>query len=176
MKNTKAILLLITLTAFLLACESPILNHADANDLRKTSNFDPNSDSRLTSTCPLSFAKSKLCASLEWLSPPSLDEEKPGRVRVRFWSAETGSPSGPYVNVDSQTSGLKVGVKVWMPDMGHGSAPVKVGASKDSQGGAITGVYESQEIYFSMGGHWEVFVQLKQGTAVVEQTKLDVNL
>lgn len=168
MKSIKSASLILTLLAgSLLACNLPILKHADADDL--TSN-------PLSGNCPLSFPKSKLCGSLEWLTPPSLDEEKPGSARLRFWNSETSTASGPYVNPDTAAPGTKVNVKLWMPDMGHGSAPVKIGTSKDAQGNAVTGVFDTQEVYFSMSGHWEIFIQLKQGASVTEQAKLDVTL
>lgn len=180
MKNMKSAFTLTLLTSFLFACNSPILKHASAEDQKKISGVTATpgaeNEPRLAAACPLSFPKAKLCANLEWLSPPSLDEEKPGRLRLRFWNSETGAASGPYVNPDSSLSGAKVAVKLWMPDMGHGSSPVKIGVSKDAQGNAITGVFDTQEVYFSMGGHWEVFIQLKQGNTVAEQSKIDVEL
>lgn len=165
--------ILSSLVGLSLACNSPLFKHANAEDQKKitgvNSGPEVSADPRLAATCPLSFPKAKLCASLEWLSPPSLDEEKPGRLRLRFWNSETGTASGPYVNPDSVLSGAKVAVKLWMPDMGHGSSPVKVGSSD-------TGIFDTQDVYFSMGGHWEVFIQLKQGPTVAEQTKVNVTL
>lgn len=53
-------------------------------------------------------------------------------------------------------------VFIWMPDMGHGSSPVKV--DRLSQG-----VYRISNVYFLMGGRWDIHIQLKQGEQLVEE-------
>ena len=119
--------------------------------------------------CPLAFPTYGLCASFTWDKPAT--EEETGEGTVRFWSATEGSSSGPFVNPP-----LTVGVKLWMASMGHGSTPVKVTPATESSGAEITGVFKAREIYFSMPGDWEVWVQLKTGKQVNEQAKFDIKI
>lgn len=51
-------------------------------------------------------------------------------------------------------------VELWMPDMGHGSAPTQVTRTIDANGNAVTGSYLVRNLYFIMGGAWEVRIAL----------------
>lgn len=146
-----------------MGCESPLFHHAVA----KTS---PEENGRETaSQCQFHFPKHNLCASFTFVQPPTLEDTS--EAVIRFWDSEKGTEAGPYVN-----PGFTVGVKLWMASMGHGSSPVKVKPSLDSTGVPITGVYAATEIFFVMGGDWELWVQLKDGKNTVEQAKIDMNL
>lgn len=147
-----------------MSCNSPLLNHADANDHRNRDNGQFSDES-----CPLAFPAAKLCASITFASQPV--EREDNEAVVRFWSMEAGSASGPYVSPTSD-----VGVELWMPSMGHGSAKVKVNPARDSGNAVIPGVFDAMPIYFVMGGDWEVWVQLKQGKKVIERAKIDLML
>ncbi|MBI3554828.1 MAG: FixH family protein, partial [Deltaproteobacteria bacterium] len=63
-----------------------------------------------------------------------------------------------------------VGVKLWMPAMGHGSSPVNVAHAVDQGGANVPGVFKATNVYFVMPGDWDVHVQLKNGSKVVEET------
>jgi YtkA-like len=78
--------------------------------------------------------------------------------------------------VTHQTIALNDQVKVvlWMPSMGHGSAPTKVKPALDSQGNVIPGIFKVTNVYFVMGGAWEVRVILTDNQGVVETQKFDV--
>lgn len=127
---------------------------ADADELK----FQSKSPS---GECPLFYPRADLCASITWDVAPT--NEIDGELTLRFWSASEGTPSGPYVQ-PSQTPF----VKLWMPDMGHGSSPVKLALEGDA--------YKAVDVHFVMGGNWEVWVQLKNASTVVEQAKIDVSL
>ena len=49
-------------------------------------------------------------------------------------------------------------VKLWMPEHGHGSTPVQLGATED-------GCRIAKKVNFSMPGSWEVRVELTDGDA-----------
>lgn len=53
-----------------------------------------------------------------------------------------------------------VGVVLWMPDMGHGSAPTQISRVIDANGNIVPGRYLVRNIYFVMGGAWDVQVIL----------------
>lgn len=117
-------------------------------------------------SCPLSLPNQGFCASLTWDRQPTEDEG--GIFTLRFWKSADGSESGPYVSPP-----FTVAVKLWMASMGHGSSPVRVAQTKDQGGVEIPGVYTASDVYFSMPGEWEIWVQLKQNKQVIEQAKLD---
>lgn len=54
----------------------------------------------------------------------------------------------------------QVDVVLWMPSMGHGSAPTQVERSLDADGNVLPGVFNVRNVYFIMGGEWEVRVTL----------------
>lgn len=53
-----------------------------------------------------------------------------------------------------------VQVVLWMPSMGHGSAHTKVEPAFDVNGQRIQGAYNVRNVYFVMGGDWEIQVHL----------------
>lgn len=60
-------------------------------------------------------------------------------------------------------------VFLWMPDMGHGSAPVKVEFLSP-------GLYRVSEASFFMAGLWEVHIQIKQDETILDQGVYEVSL
>lgn len=147
-----------------LACNSPLFEHANAGDLGAG-----DEKSRHTSSCPLSFPQHGLCAELAWDQTPN-DQDAAG-FRLTFWKADEATESGPYTTpIDT------VAVKLWMPAHGHGSAPVTLVQERDAGGQAIPGVFTGSNVYFVMPGTWQVKVQLKQGSTLIEEANLDVQI
>ncbi len=178
MKNLSLLVLSLSLSWLLAGClNSPLLNHADADQVRTPAPAQKQQDKNgqgeesavPAATCAFVFTAPDLCASLEWKTQPT-DEQK-GAFVLRFWDSRSGTEHGPYV-----TPGYNVAVKLWMPDMGHGSSPVKVAQAVDASGAAIPGVFNASDVYFVMGGHWEIWVQLKQDKQVISQAKIGYDL
>lgn len=143
--------------------ESPLLHHATASESESSETLAP-------AACPLAFPAAGLCASLEWARQPI--ESESGTFILRFWRAGEGDAiSGPFVDPNGRPF-----VKLWMPSMGHGSSPVQVAQVKDAQNAPVPGVFEATQVYFVMPGRWEIWVQLKQGSQILEQAKLDVEI
>jgi hypothetical protein len=55
-----------------------------------------------------------------------------------------------------------------MPDMGHGSSPVKL--TKQA-----VGQYLVENVFFSMRGDWQIRFQLRNAQAVTEEQVADVS-
>ncbi|MCC7441254.1 MAG: hypothetical protein IT285_06465 [Bdellovibrionales bacterium] len=144
--------------------ESPLLNHADAGAL-------PPAPVAAPQGCAFRLQRLDLCASLTWVKQPTNDEA--GAFTFRFWSAVDGTEHGPYVDPIAAAPGSSVKVKLWMPSMGHGSSPVKVNAAVDAAGLPVVGVFEATEVFFVMGGAWEIWVEIKRGNQVVDRAKID---
>jgi len=102
--------------------------------------------------CDLEFKQSKLCATLTWEKKPS--EEDPGSFVLEFHGQEEPTQFAEPVN--------SVAVVLWMPSMGHGGAPVSI----ERLG---MGQYRVSKVLFLMRGDWEIQVQLKKGSQILDQ-------
>ncbi len=142
---------------------SPLLNHRSPDrDRARTSSVEGDAPE----SCTLRFERLGMCAGLEWVRIPS--EEETGVFLLRFRRFE----NGVTVPADAP-SGLKVTVKLWMPDMGHGSSPVKVVRPEGASGTPEAGLYRAEDVHFVMPGAWEIRVILKNETgAPVDQSVL----
>jgi hypothetical protein len=108
----------------------------------------------------LTFADGALKAELSWLQGPRSPEAS--EMKIEWKSGVDGTriePPGP------------VKVSLFMPAMGHGSSPTSI-----AKLGQEAGVYRVSDIYFSMGGDWEVRVNLKYSNGREETKKIAVNV
>jgi hypothetical protein len=60
-------------------------------------------------------------------------------------------------------------VYIWMPDMGHGSFPIKVTRLSE-------GIFELSEIFFTMDGYWDIHFEFIINDEVVEAIKWGLTL
>ncbi len=67
-------------------------------------------------------------------------------------------------------------VVLWMPDMGHGSAPTQISRVVDSNGNVVPGRYAVRNIYFVMGGLWEVQVVITDKNGQKETRSFNIIL
>lgn len=153
----KALIIVSTVFLMVSGCgRIPIFNHLNADD-------QPVIVPTVESICLVKLAKANLCFGIEWVEKAT--EEKAGSFRIKFTDGTS-----------AKDPGRAVGVKLWMPSMGHGSSPVKVAQEKDGAGKFIAGSYLATDVYFIMGGEWEIWVQLKDGVQVYDQGKIDFKL
>jgi hypothetical protein len=111
-------------------------------------------------SCPLSFPNAGLCGQIQWVVGPTADEAS--SFKLTFWNKDTGSAAGPFTEPSAQ-----VGSYIRMTCCGSISFPT---VNKVSDGN-----YTVSKVRF-VPGSWEVFVQLKNGTAIEKQfipVKLD---
>ena len=144
------------------ACQSPLFAHVNAAD--RSSLIE-----RETQGCALRFQKAGLCASLEWITPPTSETE--GEARLRFWNPQQANENGPFTN-----PGPSVFVKLWMPSMGHGSSPVTTAPEKDASNAAIPGLFRATRVYFVMPGDWDFIVQIRDGRQVIDEAKIALEI
>jgi hypothetical protein len=99
-------------------------------------------------------------------------------------------PNAPVVNQESllvleakdakthQPTELNDNIEVvlWMPSMGHGSAPTQVERAVDANGDLLSGVFNVRNVYFIMGGDWEVRVTLTDAQGVQETKSFKLTL
>jgi len=149
---------------------SPLLHHANPADGTDAITNDSTNDSidHPASACEWSFPTLGLCAHHVWTKEP--DRENEGSFRLVFFK-----PDQPAVAVDPSALGATtVFVKLWMPEMGHGSQKVVTIPAKDAQGASLAGEYDATEVYFVMAGNWEIYVQLKDAAGnVIDSAKIN---
>ncbi|MGE3261930.1 MAG: hypothetical protein AB7K68_09140 [Bacteriovoracia bacterium] len=108
----------------------------------------------------LAFAEGKLHAHLSWLVEPNTKGE--AKMKLEWRDGSTHEIIEPA---------LPVSVSLWMPDMGHGSAPTQIQRMLDDRGSVIVGTYEVRNMYFMMPGNWEIRVKVKYPSET-EETKI----
>lgn len=67
-------------------------------------------------------------------------------------------------------------VELWMPSMGHGSAPTQLERALDVEGQVILGTYNVRNVYFIMPGLWQVFVKLTDADGATETQNFEVTI
>lgn len=112
---------------------------------------------------PMSFKKGTLLIYPSFEQAPTVGTESFLLLSVK--DAQTKLP----VEIQDQ-----VEVTLWMPSMGHGSAPTQVERVIDSNGDIVTGTFLVRNVYFIMPGYWEVQVSLSDDKGQSEMQKFDV--
>lgn len=97
----------------------------------------------------LSFKEGSLLVHAEMAVKPKVGAEN--IITLEFRNPETSQ------NVEITDF---VEVSLWMPNMGHGSAPTTVEKAIDEKGEAISGIYRASDVYFTMAGDWDVNIKL----------------
>lgn len=69
-----------------------------------------------------------------------------------------------------------VDVVLWMPSMGHGSAPTQVERAVDANGGTLAGAYKVRNVFFIMPGDWEIRVSLTDSLGLKETKSFEIIL
>ncbi len=100
----------------------------------------------------LVFAGGSIHAHLSWLQGPDAEGAE-SKMRLEWHDGSTHDLIEP---------GLPFSVKLWMPSMGHGSAPTKIQKLLDGRGEAVLGTYQVSNMYFTMPGQWEVRITVKR--------------
>lgn len=101
--------------------------------------------------------QSGACVQYFWETVPGEGTE--GSFYISITNPEAGS-LGPTLKAVEEN----VSVVLWMPSMGHGSAPVEVER-------VAPGLYHATRVLFIMPGDWEIRIQLKD-TAVGHENEV----
>lgn len=103
-----------------------------------------------------SFKTTNHSLILNWLSPINITDEGHALLIVK------------KNNVASDLPG-EFKIFLWMPTMGHGSSPIAIKKLG-------TGLYDLSRVYFTMDGLWQLRIQLKSGTTVLEEQTYEYTL
>ncbi|MCB0412076.1 MAG: hypothetical protein KDD22_06085 [Bdellovibrionales bacterium] len=133
-----------TLMAFLIlaSCARPKYLKTDVQDPSQK-------PTEIAALCHLKFSNSGLCLSWFWEGePPASGQVSSLIFKIYRLNAFDQTP----IEVSPEGS---LEVKLWMPDMGHGSTPVNVEELDE-------GTFRASKILFIMTGHWEIEFHHKQ--------------
>lgn len=111
----------------------------------------------------LTFMGGKVHAHVTWTQGPRVGEESV--MHVEWKDGATHTP----IDVPAFS------VSLFMPSMGHGSAPTQVQRVLGSDGKPLAGVYDVRNVYFLMGGDWDVNVVLAFPGGARETQKFNVH-
>lgn len=103
-------------------------------DYIKENNLGPQTDGKPTSQCPLLDAD-----QIQWIQGPFVNEES--QFQMTFLEKPTFTPQ----------------VELFMPEMGHGSAPVQIFAIDETH-------FVVRKVYFIMHGLWQLRIKNQHNT------------
>jgi hypothetical protein len=109
-----------------------------------------------------------LRADLNWEVQPQVRQDCV--FTFSLMQASTGSP------IDLAQEKMRLEIVLWMPSMGHGSAPVVIEPLLDGQGQSVPGAFRVRNVQFIMPGDWEVRVTLRHEDGRFETFALALTL
>lgn len=136
---------LLCFSASTVSCANP--NYSNET----TVNAQAQNNNNCNANCSLNFVRTNIQAQLSWNTKPVVEDESPFTLRF------------------SAPPGAAVSVRLFMPSMGHGSAPIKLQKVDEAN-------YNATNVYFTMAGNWELIVSLKQGNQLVDQAVVKIEL
>lgn len=108
--------------------------------------------------CTVRFNVSGHCLSWKWEKKPTASESG----TLVFKTYRPNLFDGTPVQVDAD-----VALILWMPSMGHGSAPTTVSRLD-------VGTYRADEVYFIMPGEWDLRFQIISENAVKDEAVVQI--
>ena len=109
----------------------------------------------------LTFNKSNYSFVITWQEGP---KKGGSRFTMKTWKNDLGTMNGPFQDLEKNLH-----IYLWMPGMGHGSAPVKITKIND-------GEYDVSNVQFIMGGKWDIRFQLKEGAQVLDEVIIPLTI
>lgn len=148
---------------------SPVLNHDEAEDTSRGRGHSQTAQQG----CQFDFEKLGFCASMDWIKKAT--NEVVGSFSFRFWKKAAGSSSGPYETPKTGGIDLHIEVELWMPSMGHPSAPVTVTQQTDNDGNLLDGQFLATNVFFIMPEDWEIRIKVKDDAGhELDRAKIDL--
>ncbi|PIK15022.1 hypothetical protein [Halobacteriovorax sp. JY17] len=150
----KILLIAFILLALTSCGKSPLFNHENEKDqITQGTNAVASS---------LSFKSLNLYLKINWLKGPYGDPSLENSFMIIVQDS-----NGELTDLPSQYAFYNWG---WMPSMGHGTAD-------DGYTERLSkGVYIQRELYFNMGGDWDLNIQLYEGSNLSDSTKVELSL
>lgn len=140
---SRKILLSIFFVLFFLGCTQP--KYVKSSEPQALSSGSSGNSQKDSNYCPFAFSELGVCLDYKWQSSPNKNEYNSFLFKVYRLNRADQSPI-PVDDLDHFQ------VVLWMPSMGHGSSPVAIEKLD-------TGTYRVSQVYFIMGGDWEIQIR-----------------
>jgi hypothetical protein len=144
----------ILILAFVVGCAEPKYVK-DSN-----TNNDGTNAQESKADCQVSFINSGLCLAWFWEKKPTSTEM--GSLIFKTYRLNSVDQTPIEVDLTSIPQ-----VVLWMPSMGHGSTPTQTARVDE-------GTYRATNVFFIMPGDWEIRFLLKNGTEVIDETRISL--
>lgn len=151
----KHFVLIAVFTVSITACARPIYEEKIV-----ANNGQSNAES--TAACDIKFKTSGNCVSWKWEKMPTSSIQ--GAFSFKIYRQNAYDNSAVLLDPDFMPS-----VVLWMPGMGHGSSPTSVKQLD-------VGTYMTENVFFVMPGQWQIKFQIKNGSAIVDEAIVDVEI
>lgn len=109
--------------------------------------------------CSVFFKNIETCGVIRWTNPPSTSEK--GQFVLELVNLTDA--------VKEELSEVELKAVLWMPSMGHGSAPTSVVDLGD-------GKYEVNDVHFIMSGDWEIRFALQNKKGILDEAVYSLEL
>lgn len=113
----------------------------------------------------LVFKEKTLHIHVKFVNPPAIGKDSP-----MILEAKDGKTHRAVELKDT------LQVILWMPSMGHGSAPTQIDKLLDDKGQIVLGSYQVKNVFFVMPGDWEIRFVLTEASGAKETRVLNLNL
>lgn len=108
--------------------------------------------------CDLWFTQHNICGRITFVQNPAVNQDSPFQIIFSDASLNPVDPAPVFVDLWMNMGGH-----------GHGSAPVKTTRLQE-------GVYRIDNVYFVMGGTWEIRTTIGHGTPQAEVDKTEITV
>lgn len=136
-------------------------HHSDKDKAPKS----PVEEAQNTGECKILFEERGYCVKAFFKKGPVVGEES--QMVIDFYSLD---------GKQRLEAPLPFKVYLWMPHHNHGSSPVKYARYGDDEYLVLPGRYLIMEMYFVMGGMWDVHVELTNDDGSKTDKSFRVNL
>lgn len=156
MSFNKHLVLIAAFAISITACARPIYEEKIVSNNNGQSNADS------AAACSIKFTTSGNCISWKWEQMPT--SSVPGSLSFKIYRQNAFDNSAVLLDPDYMPT-----VVLWMPGMGHGSSPTQVQQLD-------VGTYMANSVFFVMPGKWEIKFQIKNGSALVDEAVVDIEI
>jgi len=145
---------IIILFTFLSCGKSPLFNHQDEADK-------PNQNG-INFVSSMQLKNLNKFIKISWVNTPSGDPSIENEFIILVQNG-----SGELVDLDADAT---FSIWGWMPSMGHGTAD-------DGHTTRLSkGIYHHRELFFNMGGDWQIHLDILQFGIIIDSTETSLSL
>ena len=116
----------------------------------------------ITSDCTIKFKNSETCLTWSWEVKPT--DSQTGSLIFKIFRKNKLDASNIYLTPNGE-----VKLKLWMPEMGHGSSPTQIEMID-------IGTFRARSVFFVMPGLWELKFQVWSDQVLSDEAMVNVEI